>query len=98
MPETFVMPLVWSVIALAVPGTLTFLAARKWGLVVVWGVLVAGAVVGIWGWLQTREPAMGDDFAPRHILIFFILLPGYVSMVTGAAAGLVTYLSRRRAA
>ncbi|MFI0395482.1 hypothetical protein [Paracoccus jiaweipingae] len=95
MPETFVMPLIWSAIALSLPGILGFFAARKWGVAVVWWLLIAGAVLGVWGWLNTREPALGDDFAPRHILIFFVLLPGYVSVVGGAAAGVMAHLARR---
>lgn len=74
-------------LALVVPGAVAFLLARRHGLAVLWATLIAGALLGIAGWIWTRAPAMGDDAIDRSITIYFVLLPGFVSLVLGAAAG-----------
>lgn len=73
--------------ALVVPAAVAFWLARRHGLGVLWATLIAGALLGIAGWIWTRAPALGDDAIDRSITIYFILLPGFVSLVLGAAAG-----------
>lgn len=79
--------LILSLVALILPGVITFFLAHRYGLAVLWAALIAGAILGIVGWIWTRTPVLGDDAISRSITIYFIMLPGFVSLVLGAAAG-----------
>lgn len=73
--------------ALALAGVLGWLAARRGGIRVLWVVLALGAVIAVAGWLVTRQPLVGDAAIRRQIVIYFMMLPGFVGLVIGAAIG-----------
>ena len=76
--------------AMILPGALAWLAARRMGINILWAALIAGAIIGIVGWFLTREPLFGEAALRRSITIYFVLLPGFVGMVLGAAAGAIS--------
>lgn len=79
--------MLWSLVAFTLPGMLTWFLARRQGLGVFWASLVAGALVMFYGWLTAR-PDIAPEIAGRHTLaIYFLLLPGFMSMVLGAILG-----------
>ena len=73
--------------ARVVPGLLAFFSARHFGLQIVWAALILGAVMGVYGWVETREPLFGEAAMRRSVSIYFVLLPGFVGIVLGAAIG-----------
>lgn len=73
--------------AFLLPGALAFWAGRRHGINVLWAAMIAGAVIGIAGWIVTRQPLYGDAAISRSIAIYFALLPGFVGLVLGAAMG-----------
>lgn len=70
-----------------VPGLVAWLAGRRWGLSGLIGALVAVAVLAVVGWNLTREVLTGDPQVRRAGVIFFVIVPGLVSLVLGAVFG-----------
>lgn len=76
-----------SVAAFILPGLLAWFLARRHGLGVFWVSLIIGALVMLYGWITAR-PDIAPELAGLHTLvIYFILLPGFMSMVLGAIVG-----------
>ncbi len=73
--------------AFILPGLVSWLLSRRYGLGVVWAALIAGLIIGIFGWIKTREPQFEEAARQQAVLVYFLLLPGFVSLVTGAAIG-----------
>ncbi|MDO5658592.1 MAG: hypothetical protein Q4G36_09760 [Paracoccus sp. (in: a-proteobacteria)] len=73
--------------SLVLPGLLAFFAAKRLGLQIVWAALILGAGLGIYGWIETREPLFGAAAMRRSVSIYFVLLPGFVGITLGAAIG-----------
>ena len=69
------------------PGLLAWLAARRFGLAGLMGALAACGLLAIVGWNLTRDVLTGDDQLRRSSIIFFVVVPGIVSVVLGAIAG-----------
>ena len=69
------------------PGLLAWLAARRFGLAGLMGALAACGLLAIVGWNLTRDVLTGDDQLRRAGVIFFIVVPGVVSLILGAIAG-----------
>ncbi|MFC0340476.1 hypothetical protein [Paracoccus niistensis] len=69
------------------PGLLAWLAARRFGLVGLMGALASCGLLAIVGWNLTRDVLTGDDQLRRAGIIFFIVVPGVVSLILGAIAG-----------
>ena len=69
------------------PGLLAWLAARRFGLAGLMGALAACGLLAIVGWNLTRDVLTGDDQMRRAGVIFFIVVPGVVSLILGAIAG-----------
>lgn len=84
-----------SLVAFTLPGLVAWRLARRRGLAVFWASLALGALVMIYGWL-TANPDIAAETAGRHTLvIYFVLLPGFMSMVLGAVLGAWQQLERR---
>ncbi|MFV0410000.1 MAG: hypothetical protein ACK5LJ_10000 [Paracoccus sp. (in: a-proteobacteria)] len=81
--------------AFLLPGLTGWFAGRRFGIRALWTVLAAGAVLAIWGWLNTRTPLAHDAARDQAVLIFFILLPGVVSLITGTLIGAWQFLTRQ---
>lgn len=79
--------LLMTMAAMFLPGLLAFWLAARRGIAVLWAALIAGAMLGIFGWIVTREPLFGEAAFQRHVTIYFILLPAFVSLTLGAAIG-----------
>ena len=69
------------------PGLLAWLAARRFGLAGLMGALALCAMLAIVGWNLTLDVLTGDDQLRRAGVIFFIVVPGVVSLILGAIAG-----------
>lgn len=69
------------------PGLLAWLAARRFGLAGLMGALAVCGMLAILGWNLTRDVLTGDDQLRRAGIIFFIAVPGVVSLILGAIAG-----------
>ena len=69
------------------PGLLAWWAARRLGLAGLMGALALCAVLAIVGWNLTLDVLTGDDQLRRAGIIFFIVVPGVVSLILGAIAG-----------
>ena len=69
------------------PGLLAWLAARRFGLTGLMSALALCAVLAIVGWNLTLDVLTGDDQLRRAGVIFFIVVPGVVSLILGAIAG-----------
>ncbi|MBV0890691.1 hypothetical protein KTN05_02350 [Paracoccus sp. Z118] len=82
-------------LAVTLPGLLAWLAARRFGLSGLMGVLVICAVAAVAGWSLTRDVLTGDPHLRRSGMIFFVIVPGLVSLVLGAVAGFWEALRRR---
>ncbi|MFO1139899.1 MAG: hypothetical protein U1E41_12585 [Paracoccus sp. (in: a-proteobacteria)] len=83
-----------SLVAFTVPGILAWRLARREGLRVVWLSLIVGALVMLYGW-WTANPNIAPVTAGRHTLvIYFLLLPSFLSMVLGAVLGAWQHLMR----
>ncbi|SFA55916.1 hypothetical protein SAMN04487972_11456 [Paracoccus halophilus] len=73
--------------AFTLPGIAAWYLARRHGLAVFWASLIAGALIMLYGWFTAR-PTLAPDVASRHTLvIYFVLLPAFMSMVFGAIVG-----------
>lgn len=73
--------------AFTLPGLAAWLLARRHGLGVFWVSLIMGALVMLYGWFTAR-PALAPEVAGQHTLvIYFLLLPGFMSLVLGAILG-----------
>ena len=76
-----------SLVAFTVPGILAWRLARRAGLRVVWLSLIVGALVMLYGWVTAR-PTLTPEVAGMHtIVIYFLLLPAFMSLVLGAILG-----------
>ena len=73
--------------AFLLPGALAFWLGRRHGIGVLWAALIVGAIIGIAGWIVTRQPLYGEAAISRSITIYFAILPGFVGLVLGAAMG-----------
>ncbi|MDO5647883.1 hypothetical protein [Paracoccus sp. (in: a-proteobacteria)] len=80
--------------AFLVPGAVAYVAARRFGLMILWAALIAGGLLGVVGWIITREPLYGADALQRSIRIYFMLLPGFVGVVLGAVWGALSWRAR----
>ncbi|MFV0293412.1 MAG: hypothetical protein ACK5II_09460 [Paracoccus sp. (in: a-proteobacteria)] len=89
--QSLILPMI---VAFVLPGLVAWLLGRRYGLGVVWAALIAGAVVGIYGWINTRTPLPQDAAREQAVLIFFMLLPGFVSLVLGGLIGAWQHLVR----
>lgn len=69
------------------PGLLAWLAARRFGLAGLLGALALCAVLAVVGWNLTLDVLTGDDQLRRAGVIFFVVVPGVVSLILGAIAG-----------
>ena len=69
------------------PGLLAWLAARRFGLAGLLGALALCAVLAIVGWNLTLDVLTGEDQLRRSGVIFFVVVPGVVSLILGAIAG-----------
>ena len=69
------------------PGLLAWLAARRFGLSGLMGALAACGLLAIVGWNLTQDVLTGDDQLRRAGIIFFVVVPGIVSLILGAIAG-----------
>ena len=69
------------------PGLLAWLAARRFGLAGLMGALALCAVLAIVGWNLTLDVLTGEDQLRRSGVIFFVVVPGVVSLILGAIAG-----------
>lgn len=76
-----------SIAAFTVPGLLAWFLARRHGLGVFWASLIAGALVMIYGWINARPDIAPELAGQKTLLIYFILLPGFMSLVLGAIVG-----------
>ncbi len=76
-----------TVAAFTLPGLVAWALARRHGLGVFWASLIAGAVVMVYGWLVSRPDIAADAAGQRVLLIYFVLLPGFMSLVLGAIVG-----------
>lgn len=74
-------------LAVAVPGMLAWLAGRRFGLAGLMVVMILIGLMAIVGWNLTRDVLTGEDQLRRSSIIFFVLVPGIVSVVLGAIAG-----------
>lgn len=74
-------------LAVTLPGMLAWLGARRFGLSGLMAVLGLVALMAIVGWNLTRDVLTGDDQLRRAAIIFFVVVPGLVSVVLGAIAG-----------
>lgn len=79
----------YALAAFVLSGALTWWLGRRYGIGVLWGTLIVGAIIGIVGWVLTRQPLYGEAAIGRSISIYFILLPGFVGLVLGAAIGVL---------
>ena len=77
------------------PGLLAWLAARRFGLAGLLGALALCAVLAIVGWNLTLDVLTGEDQLRRSGVIFFVVVPGVVSLILGAIAGFWTAHRRR---
>jgi|GEM_PF-5547541 len=84
MIEDYALP---AALAVTLPGMLAWLGARRFGLAGLMAVLGLCAVLAIIGWNLTRDVLTGDDQLRRAGIIFFVVVPGMVSVVLGAIAG-----------
>ena len=73
--------------AFLLPTAVAFAAGRRFGIQILWAALIAGALLGIFGWIVTRDPLFGEAAMRRSITIYFVLLPGFVGLVLGAIGG-----------
>jgi len=69
------------------PGLLAWLAARRFGLAGLMGALAVCGLLAIVGWNLSQDVLTGDDQLRRAGIIFFIVVPGVVSLILGAIAG-----------
>lgn len=86
-------------LALAVfvlPGLLSWWLARRYGIGVLWAALIVGAILCVVGWIDTQEPRYMADAIARQIMIYMILLPGFVGLVLGAAIGVMGHRRDQR--
>ena len=81
--------------AVTFPGLLAWLAARRWGLAGIIAALAVCAVAALIGRNVTADVLTGDDQLRRAGWIYFVILPGVVSLVLGAVAGFWTAHRRR---
>ena len=84
MIDDFALP---AALAGTLPGLVAWLAARRFGLAGLMGALAFCAVLAIVGWNLTLDVLTGDDQLRRAGIIFFIVVPGVVSLILGAIAG-----------
>ncbi len=76
-----------SLAAFTLPGLMGWVLARRRGLQVFWGSLIFGALVMLYGWVTAR-PTLSPEVAGMHtIVIYFLLLPAFMSLVLGAILG-----------
>lgn len=92
MIEDYALP---AALAVTIPGFLAWAAARRFGLSGLMGALVICGVGAIVGWLLTRDVLTGDPHLRRSGMIFFVIVPGFVSLVLGAVAGFWEAFRRR---
>jgi hypothetical protein len=78
-----------------VPGFLAWLLARRYGLRGLLGALALCAVLGIVGWNLTREVLAEAAMTRQAGAIFYVVVPGVVSLILGAVAGFWAALDRR---
>lgn len=95
MDNPFLIPVLQSLAVLVVTAVIGFFAGRRWGIMALWVVLAAVAVLGIWGWNAYQQPAYGEAMRSRHILLYFLITPGITALIVGLAAGIWAHLSRR---
>lgn len=69
------------------PGLLAWMGARRLGLAGLLGALAACGALAILGWNLTLDVLTGDDQLRRAGIIFFVVVPGVVSLILGAIAG-----------
>ena len=74
-------------LAVTLPGLLAWLGARRFGLSGLMAGLGLCAVLAVVGWNLSQEVLTGDDQLRRSTIIFFVVVPGIVSVVLGAIAG-----------
>ena len=74
-------------LAATLPGLLAWLGARRFGLAGLMAVLGLCGLLAVVGWNLTRDVLTGDDQLRRAGIIFFVVVPGIVSVVLGAIAG-----------
>ncbi|MBB1490490.1 hypothetical protein H5395_02840 [Paracoccus sp. MC1854] len=74
-------------LAVTLPGVLAWLAGRRFGLAGLLAVMILIGVIAVIGWNLTRDVLTGDDQLRRSSIIFFVVVPGIVSVVLGAIAG-----------
>lgn len=81
--------------AALLPGLAAFILTRRngpRGLAVALAICAAAALTG---WLMTDRPLSGDATTTQALAIFLVIVPGLVSLVTGAVAGFWVALNRR---
>ncbi|MDO5369892.1 hypothetical protein [Paracoccus sp. (in: a-proteobacteria)] len=74
-------------LAVTLPGMLAWASGRRFGLAGLIAVMILVGVMAIVGWNLTLEVLTGDDQLRRSSIIFFVVVPGIVSVVLGAIAG-----------
>lgn len=82
-------------LAAVVPGLIAWGLARRYGLAGVLGALAVCALIALIGWPLTREVRTGDAMHAQAMLIFWVVVPGLVSLVLGAVLGFWVALQRR---
>lgn len=81
-------PLLLPALAAAIlPGLIGWAFTRRFGPLGLGLALGVCAVIALAGWFPTRQTLPGDIMAIAGPLIFMVLLPALVSLVTGAAIG-----------
>lgn len=74
-------------LAAILPGLLAWLGTRRWGLIGLLGTLGLCAVVAVVGWILTQDVRVGDAQLLQAAIIFFIFVPGIVSLILGSVFG-----------
>lgn len=74
-------------LAATLPGLAAWLAGRRFGLSGLLAALAVVAVIAVSGWIVTREVLTGDLQIRRAGMIFFVIVPGLVSLILGAVFG-----------
>ncbi|HRO16220.1 MAG TPA: hypothetical protein PLL33_14515 [Paracoccus sp. (in: a-proteobacteria)] len=83
-------------LAVTLPGMAAWLLARRYGLAGIMGALAICAVLAIGGWISTRTVLTDEAQLRRSAIIFYVIVPGLVSLILGAIAGFWAALDNRR--
>ncbi len=84
MPQEFAL---FAAFAATLPGLAAWLAGRRYGLAGLLGALALVAIIAVPSWIITREVLTGDSQVRRAGMIFFVIVPGIVSLILGAVFG-----------